>query len=148
MAQILFENFLAAERKPNMKDFGMFPADRDLSWVASIPRCLCDVVQVTAGATIDLELMQGTTFEVLLTQDVSSFEITLNGSISAFAEGQTLIVRLIEDSHGAWTYPLPSTVLQPAGYEPLTAANTETTWYLQWSGGVWNFLVLPINSDI
>jgi hypothetical protein len=32
-----FKNFQAAARKPNMKYFGMFPQDRDLSWIANNP---------------------------------------------------------------------------------------------------------------
>lgn len=32
-----FKNFQAAARKPNMKYFGLFPLDRDLSWIANNP---------------------------------------------------------------------------------------------------------------
>jgi hypothetical protein len=143
MAQILFENFLAAERKANMKDFGMFPLDRDLSWVASLPRCVCDEVGLVAGSAISLDLSNGTNWQVTLTANVASFEITLNGSTTGFVQGQTSIITLVQNATGGWTYPLPSTVRQPVPYTPVTQANDATTWYLIWNDGGWDFLTPP-----
>lgn len=144
MAQILFENFLAAERKPNMRDFGMFPADRDLSWVASLPRCICGEVPLIAGDSINIEMLAGANWQVTLTTNVTSFEITINGSTSGFVQGQTAIITLLQDAVGGWTYPLPATVRQPVPYTPVVQANYATTWYLQWVDGGWDFLIPPM----
>lgn len=43
-----FKNFQAAARKPNMKYFGMFPQNRDLSWIANNACPVEDAFQLDA----------------------------------------------------------------------------------------------------
>lgn len=148
MAQVKLKNFQAAASKRNMKDFGLFPVDRDLSWIQDANAPSFTTNTATFGSTITFNYGDGQSWLATLTADVSTSQILNQGSAIAFTDGNVLILKVAQDATGGWIFPLPSTVRAFPGYELTTVASTMTTFLLQWRSGGWDMIGPPVITPV
>lgn len=139
-----FKNFLAANGKRNMVDFGLFPAWRDLTWIQdNAPATTPDPVTVAYSATPVFELSDGLDQYITLIGDVTSSTIVLNGS-STIDEGTQFWLHILQDATGGRYFAFPIDVRNPAQHFIGTDANTMTSMLLERRNSGWDFITPPV----
>jgi hypothetical protein len=137
---ILFKSFEAASRKPNMKAFGMFPVNSDLSWIQAAIETGASSNVATYASTVNFQWESGTMWSVTLTGDITTSRIRNAGSTTNFQNGNQIVLQFIQDATGGWSASLPSTLRVPSGYAISSVASTVTTLLLEWRSGGWDVL--------
>lgn len=139
---LLFKNFEAASRKRNMAGFGMFPSDRDLSWIANAED-FQTAVTVPWSATPTFDLADGTIQRILLTANVTSSSFVFEGGLS-IPDGMQFWLHVIQNATGGWTFALPATVRNPGTIKIGADPNTMTTFIFEYRSGGWDFIAPPV----
>jgi len=143
---LLFKNFEAASRKHNMAGFGMFPADRDLDWIADAGYSPTPIT-VAYSATPDFDLSVGNIQRLTLTGNVTSSTFTLNGGLT-FPDGYQFYLRILQDSTGGWLFTFPANVRNPANFLVGQDANIMTSFFFEYRGGGWDFSQVPVEGPV
>ena len=146
MSLIKLRNFDAASRKRNMVAFGLFPLGTDLSWIQNEAESTGTVQTATYGSTVTFSWDQSRNWQVTLTGDVVTAQILNAGSSTDFDDGDTIVLKIIQDATGYRNFPLPATVRRVTGYSISDDPSTMTTLQLQWRSSAWDFLVPPLES--
>jgi hypothetical protein len=142
----LFKNFEAASRKPNMAAFGMFPADRDLDWIANSAISPTPVT-VAYSATPAFELADGEVQRITLTGDVASSTFILNGG-SSIPDGYQFYLRVLQDSTGGRLFTFPANVRNPANFLVGQDANIMTSFFFEYRNSGWDFSQVPVEGPV
>lgn len=139
---LLFKSFEAASRKRNMAGFGMFPADRDLSWIANATESPNPVV-VAYSATPNFDLSDGQIQRITLSGDVTSSTITLDGGTS-IPDGTQFYLRVLQNATGGYLFTFPDNVRNPINQIVGTDPNTMTSLFLEYRSGGWDLVQAPV----
>ena len=135
---LLFKNFEAASRKRNMYGFGMFPANRDLSWIANASESPNPVV-VGYSTTPVFDLANGEIQRLTLTGDVASSTIVLNGGTS-IQDGTQFYLRIIQDGTGGWLFQWPTNVRNPGIMAVSLDPYMMTSFALEYRNSGWDLV--------
>lgn len=142
----LFKNFDAASRKHNMAAFGMFPANRNLDWIADSGYSPTPV-EVAYSAAPDFDLANGDIQRILLTGDVTSSTFTLNGGLS-FPDGYQFYLRVMQDSTGGWLFEFPANVRNPANFLVGQDPGIMTSFFFEYRDSGWDFSQVPVEGPV
>jgi len=139
---VSFKNFLAASSKRNMVGFGLFPATRDLTWIADNDP-LEAVATVAYSSSPTFDLANGLSQYITLTGNVFSSQFVINGGLS-IPEGTRFFLHVTQDGTGGWEFNLPSTVRNRNAQLVGTTANTRTTLGFEYYNSGWDFFTPPL----
>jgi hypothetical protein len=142
----IFNNFTAADRKRNLKAFGMIPVGQDISWIANNPEPLT-TANVTFSATPIFEVTNGSVQNITLTGDVTSSQITYLGSTAGTPDGTRLTLRICQDGTGGRLFRWPSTLRLDTYFIVDPTANYCTVLDLQYVFGSskWECVAAPVS---
>ena len=143
---LLFKNFEAASRKHNMAGFGMFPADRDLDWIADAGYSPTPVT-VAYSATPAFDLSVGNVQRITLTGDVTSSTFTLNGGFT-FPDGYQFYLRVLQDATGSRLFTFPDNVRNPANFLVGQDPSTMTSFFFEYRNSGWDFSQVPVEGPV
>jgi hypothetical protein len=142
----LFKNFEAASRKHNMAAFGMFPADKDIDWIADSGYSPTPVT-VAYSATPVFDLAYGNVQRITLTGDVTSSTFVLNGGLS-FPDGYQFYLRILQDSTGSRLFTFPDNVRNPANFLVGQDPDIMTSFFFEYRNSGWDFSQVPVEGPV
>lgn len=142
----LFKNFEAASRKHNMAAFGMFPADRDLDWIADSGYSPTPV-EVAYSTEPTFELANGNVQRITLTGNVDESTFVLNGG-STFPDAYQFYLRVLQDSTGGWLFTFPANVRNPANFLVGQDPSIMTSLFFEYRDGGWDFSQVPVEGPV
>ena len=140
-----FKNFLAASRKRNMIPFGMFPADRDLSWIEDNSP-LPSVDDIVFSATPAIEVSTGQA-RIILTADVTSSTFVYMGT-DDIPENTIFCLQVLQDNTGGWDFVFPDNVRTQVSMNVSTDPNVMTTLFFQYRDAEWDFFAIPVEGPV
>lgn len=143
---LLFKNFEAASRKHNMAAFGMFPADRNIDWIADSGYSPTPVT-VAYSATPAFDLSNGNVQRITLTGDVTSSTFTLDGG-STFPDGYQFYLRVLQDSTGSRLFTFPANVRNPANFLVGQDPDIMTSFFFEYRNSGWDFSQVPVEGPV
>lgn len=146
MATVQLKNFMAANRKRNLVDFGLLPPG-DYSWIKDNDTVSFSPYAVTFSATPVFELINGNDQRITLTGDMTSSTITRIGSTTAIDQGTQIFLRFIQDGTGGRIVKMPTNVRQASGISFPTDANTMLTFYLEFRSNGWDMVSAPVQTN-
>jgi len=138
-------NFESALRKPLLVPFGLFNAQDNLGFIASISQSSqLTTFSASYASSLILDTSSADVITVLLTGNVASLTLTYVGS-SSIPTGQRVWLRLLQDSTGGRTVSLPASLLADSGFAIDPTANRATVLPIQWNGSHWIFFEAPFS---
>lgn len=142
----LFKNFEAASRKHNMAGFGMFPADRDLDWIADSGYSPTPVEVAYATAPV-FDLAFGNVQRITLTGNVDSSTFVLNGGLS-IPDGYQFYLRVLQDATGSRLFTFPDNVRNPANFLVGQDPSIMTSFFFEYRNSGWDFSQVPVEGPV
>jgi|SRR5580704_14995380 hypothetical protein len=132
-------NFEAALRKPLLVPFGLFNAQDNLAFIASVSSSSgLSLSSVAYSSALSIDLSLADVITVLLTGNVASMTLNYAGTANV-SVGQRNWIRLLQNATGGWTVNLPANL----NYDPAFAvdpdANRATVLPVMWNGANWIF---------
>ncbi len=143
---LLFKNFEAASRKHNMAAFGMFPADRDIDWIADSGYSPTPVT-VAYSTTPVFDLAFGNVQRITLTGNVDSSTFVLNGGLT-FPDGYQFYLRVLQDSTGGWLFTFPDNVRNPVNFIVGQDPSIMTSLFFEYRNSGWDFSQVPVEGPV
>lgn len=142
--------FISAQRKNALVPFGLFNAQDNLAFIASIPTAptLASASQAYAS-TLAIDISAADVITVTLTGNVASMTLNYAGS-STIPSGQRVWIRLVQDSTGGRTVVLPSNLLADQDYAIDPGINRASVLpiFYDTSLGKWKFFTDPFSVPI
>ena len=138
-------NFEASLRKPALIPFGLFNAQDNLGFIASIPGAGMSFTQASElfNSTQAIDSSAADVITVLVTGNITIMTINYAGS-STIPLGQRFWLRLVEDATGGWTVALPVNLHYDQGFAIDTGATRINILPMRWNGSNWGVFREPV----
>ena len=137
--------FESATRKPALVAFGLFNAQDNLAFIASVPTsAIFSQASQAFSATAAIDSSAADVLTMVLTANVTSMTVNYGGS-SSIPTGQRFYLRIVENSVGGWTCALPTNLNVDQGYAIDTGANRINVLPMRYNGANWEFFSAPFS---
>lgn len=141
-------NFEAASRKPALVAFGLFNAQDNLAFIASLPAANSSFSTSTSffSPTLVVDTSAADVISITLTANVTSMTLNYGGS-GIIPNGQRLWIRLIQDATGNRSVVLPTNLIIDQSFAVDPGANRATVLPIQYDTTLskWKFFDDPFS---